>query len=86
AYAVLDSFVFGFAFEEAVLPSMDTGDFVEVATDIAGGLDPKVYPTLTAFTSEHVLQPDYSFGASFDFGLDLILEGLRRASQEEAQQ
>ncbi|MEZ5349073.1 MAG: hypothetical protein R2714_07720 [Microthrixaceae bacterium] len=31
-----------------------------------------------AFTGEHVLQPGYDFGRSFEFGLDLILAGLTR--------
>ena len=25
---------------------------------------------------EHALQPDYDYAAEFDFGLDLILDGL----------
>jgi len=27
---------------------------------------------------EHALQPDYDYAAEFDFGLDLILDGLER--------
>ncbi len=39
------------------------------------------YPHLTEFTTEHVLQPGYDYGDEFEFGLDLILDGLeRRAS------
>jgi len=30
----------------------------------------------------HVLQPGYNFGDSFEFGLDLIIEGLDRVSNE----
>jgi hypothetical protein len=28
---------------------------------------------------EHVLKPGYDYGAEFEYGLDLILEGLERA-------
>ena len=37
------------------------------------------YPHLAAFTVEHVLQPGYDFSDEFEFGLDLILDGLERA-------
>jgi hypothetical protein len=36
------------------------------------------YPSLAAFTAEHVLQPGYRFGDEFDFGLELVLDGLER--------
>ena len=76
-YAMLDSFVFGFALEEASLPAGGGPEMADVAgefADVFAG-----YPTLAAFTSEWVLRPGYSFGASFEFGLDLILDGLARA-------
>lgn len=84
-YAILDSFIFGFAFEESTLPATASPEISQVAADIAGLFDPEIYPTLAAFTQEHVLQDDYSFSASFDFGLDLILDGLARAAQEDLQ-
>jgi hypothetical protein len=37
------------------------------------------YPHLTQFTVEHVLQPGYDYGSEFEFGLDLVLDGLERA-------
>jgi Tetracyclin repressor-like, C-terminal domain len=36
------------------------------------------YPYLTELTIEHVLQPGYDYGDEFEFGLDLILDGLER--------
>ena len=41
----------------------------------------KHYPHLAEFTAGHVLQPGYDFGDSFEFGLDLILDGLERSTQ-----
>lgn len=81
-YAVLDSYVYGFAFQEATMPSVGEASFPEVAEEIASAFSPQIHPTLAAFTSEHVLQPGYSFGRSFDFGLDLILNGLLRAAAQ----
>jgi hypothetical protein len=37
------------------------------------------YPHLTEFSTEHILQPGYDFGAEFEFGLGLVLDGLARA-------
>lgn len=84
AYAVLDAFVYGFAFQEATLPSQMDGEFVEVAQDIAAAFDPESFPHLVGFTVNHVFQPGYEFGDSFAFGLDLILDGLERAAGSHA--
>ena len=83
AYAVLDSYVYGFARTEASLP-FDTPDQTnEVADEIMQGFAAGEYPNLVELTTQHVLQPGYDFGNEFDFGLDLILEGLERASRAE---
>ena len=39
---------------------------------------PGEHPHLAELTVEHVLQPGYDYGNEFDFGLDLILDGLER--------
>jgi hypothetical protein len=41
------------------------------------------YPHLIELTLEHVLQPGYDYGAEFEFGLDLILDGLERARGQQ---
>lgn len=81
AYAILDSFIYGFAFEEATLPAKDGGGFAEMAREISEGTPFGDYPYLAELTTEHVLKPGYDFGDSFEFGLDLIIEGLDEASQ-----
>jgi AcrR family transcriptional regulator len=79
AYAILDSFVYGFAFEEAVLPAGGGEGFAEIAEQIAAHFPADEYPHLAELTFEHVLKPGYDFGDSFEFGLDLIIDGLDRA-------
>ena len=37
------------------------------------------YPHLTELTVEHILQPGYDHGNEFEFGLDLVLNGLEEA-------
>lgn len=83
AYAILDSFIYGFAFEEATLPAQDREGFAEVAEQMAAYFPADQYPHLAELTFEHVLEPGYDFGDSFEFGLDLIIDGLDRAAQSE---
>lgn len=82
AYAILDSFIYGFAFEETTLPSGGEGGFSEAAEQIAAHFPSDDYPYLAELTFEHVLRPGYDFGDSFEFGLDLIIDGLERAAQD----
>lgn len=78
AYALLDSYVFGFALSENSLPINGPETVAEVADSMMHLFDPQAYPALLEFTTEHVLRPGYDFGAEFDFGLDLVLDGLGR--------
>jgi hypothetical protein len=79
AYSVLDSYVYGFALQEASLPFDTAEETAEVAEMIFKQLRPDEYPYLTELTVEHVLQPGYDYGNEYEFGLDLILAGLERA-------
>ena len=83
AYAILDSFIYGFAFEEAVLPAGGGEGFAEIAEEIAAQFPADEYPYVAELTFEHVLKPGYDFGDSFEFGLDLIIDGLDRAAADE---
>jgi len=37
------------------------------------------YPHLTEMAVQHILRPSYNYADEFEFGLDLILDGLERA-------
>lgn len=76
AHALLDSYVYGFALQEAMLPFDGHDSLVELASSILGQLDPAQYPHFVTMATEHVMQPGYDFGHEFAFGLDLILDGL----------
>lgn len=78
AYALIDSYLYGFALQEANLPATGGVEMQELATAMAAHLEP--YPHLARFTADHVLRPDYDFSAEFDFGLDLILNGIARTA------
>jgi AcrR family transcriptional regulator len=76
AFSVLDSYIYGFALQEASLP-FDTGEeTAEVAQAIMAQFATGSYPHLTEMAVDHVLQPGYDYGDEYQFGLDLILDGL----------
>lgn len=79
AFALIDSYIYGFAQQEASLPFQAGEVTAEVAEMFMMQMSPKDYPRLTEFAVEHVLKPDYNFGLEFEFGLDLILDGLERS-------
>ncbi len=81
AYALLDSYVYGFSMQEASLPATGGEDMAELAESIIEPFPAGSYQHLAEFTAEHVLQPGYDFRAEFEFGLDLILDGLDRVSR-----
>ena len=83
AYSALDSYIYGFALQQQNLP-FDTGEqAADVADTIMQGFPGAGYPYLAEFAMKHVMKPGYSFGAEFNFGLELLLEGLDRALAQE---
>lgn len=80
AYSVLDSYIYGFALQEANLPFATAEETTEVAQQILGQFPAGEYPHLTELAIEHILQPGYDYGDEFEVGLDLILDALERAA------
>ncbi len=79
AYSALDSYVYGFALQERGLPFDSPEKTGQVAETMLMQLPAGQYPYLTEMATEHVLRPGYDYGNEFEFGLDLILDGLERA-------
>ena len=78
AYALLDSYTYGFALQEAGLPFDGADTVVDVAEPIMEQFAIGEYPHLEAMATEYYLRPGYDFGDEFGFGLQLILDGLER--------
>jgi AcrR family transcriptional regulator len=76
AYSVLDSYIYGFALQQASLPFKTPNQAAEVADSIRRQFPADAYPHLTELAVKHVLQPGYDYADEFEFGLDLILNGL----------
>ena len=81
AFALIDAYVYGFALSEATLPVNGPETVTEVAGRMMDQYSPEDYPHLVEFTVEHVMKPGYDYGAEFEFGLDLVLDGLARSLQ-----
>jgi AcrR family transcriptional regulator len=80
AYSLLDSYIYGFALQEASLPFQTPQETAEVAQEIMAAFPADAYPHLAEIATEHALRPGYDYGDEFLYGLDLILDGLERAA------
>jgi AcrR family transcriptional regulator len=79
AFSALDSYIYGFALQQRALPFETREQTAELAQSIMASFPADEYPHLVELTVQHVLQPGYDYGDEFEFGLDLLLEGLERA-------
>jgi AcrR family transcriptional regulator len=79
AFSALDSYIYGFALQERNLPFHTPEETTELAHAIVARFPIEEYPHLAELTFEHVLQPGYDYSHEFEFGLDLLLDGLERA-------
>lgn len=85
AFALIDSYVFGFALSENALPIHGPDTVADTAASMMEQFfDAAAYPHLHEFTVEHIMRPDYDFGKEFDFGLTVILDGLARSLPDRA--
>jgi len=79
AYALLDSYIYGFALTKMNLPFESAEEAAEMAQRMLQPFLLDEYPNLLEMLTEHVMKPGYEYGDEFAFGLDLILDGLERA-------
>ena len=79
AYALIDSYVYGFALQEAALPFKGPETVAEVAEPIARQMPADKYPHFAEMVTELIMTPGYDFGDEFEFGLAVILDALTRS-------
>jgi AcrR family transcriptional regulator len=79
AFSALDAYIYGFALQQRALPFDTLEQAQEVGRQMFARMPPGAYPHLTELTVEHILQPGYDYGTEFEYGLDLVLDGLDRA-------
>ncbi|TCC07834.1 TetR/AcrR family transcriptional regulator C-terminal domain-containing protein [Kribbella soli] len=83
AYALLDSYTYGFALQEVGLPFEGSDTVGDIAEPIMDRFSTGEYPHLVEMATGYYLQPGYNFGDEFEWGLNLILDALAGAIRQE---
>jgi AcrR family transcriptional regulator len=79
AYSLLDGYIYGFALTRMNLPFDGPQEVAEVSQGMLEPYPLNAYPNLMEILTEHVMKPGYDYGNEFEYGLDVILDGLERA-------
>jgi len=90
AYSAMDSYIYGFALQETTLPFRDADEAVAEAErrqSAAENVMPpeafaKEYPFLFEI-AQQLSESRYDYDAEFEFGLDLVLDGIERLVERE---
>jgi AcrR family transcriptional regulator len=80
AYSVQDAYIYGFALQEKALPFDSAEESAAVAEAQRLQLEALAaeFPYLAEVVAGHVAEVGYDFSEAFEYGLDLILDGLER--------
>ena len=84
SYSVQDAYIYGYALQERGMAYQSQQQFAETAgkrvQQVEAAMEDvaRVYPYLAEVVGGHVAQHGHDFGEAFEFGLDVILEGLER--------
>lgn len=76
AFAIIDSFLYGFVLQEVAIPVSEGSEVADVMDEIVPPETLAELPYLAELAEQVVTRPDYSFAASFEVGLALVLDGL----------
>ena len=77
AFSLLDSYVYGFGRQQLNVSAVSDGTPEEMAEAFLQAIPADEYPYLREMVVEHAMKTGYDERADFDFGLDLILDGLQ---------
>ena len=83
ALSAIDAYVYGFAMQEKALPFDTEERSIEVIEHILAAMPADEWPHLVEFSREHVLKPGYDYGQEFEWGLDLVLDGLQESVRDD---
>lgn len=78
AYAIIDSYIYGFVIQELQIPATESTGMEKAKENMISANAQTPLPNLTRLMDEYINQPEYDFSDSFDFGLQLILDGLEK--------
>jgi AcrR family transcriptional regulator len=78
AFSVMDGYIYGFALQQTNMPIRTPEEIAQVGEGILQQLPANGYPHLVEMMVDHAMKPGYDYSDEFEFGLDLILDGLER--------
>lgn len=82
AFLILDTYIYGFQRQQSSLSLPEGVDTFDVADELLAELPPDVYPSLMAIAADFAVN-SHDEEAVFEFGLDLILDGLERTLESQ---
>jgi hypothetical protein len=77
---LVDSYVLGFALQETSFPFSNAEELAAVGEELLGQVQADEYPSFVRVGAE-LLASGFDYGNEFEFGLDLILDGIERVLQ-----
>ena len=83
AYSLLDGYIYGFALTRMNMPFDTEADMDAMAHQMFEPFPANEYPNLAEFVNTHVLKPGYDYAEEFEYGLDVILDGLEAALDQD---
>ena len=83
AISAVDSYVHGFVLQEVNLPFRDESELAAMTGAIMETFPATEFPYLFELTVEHVLQQGYDYGAEFDSGINIVLDGIAAMLDEQ---
>jgi AcrR family transcriptional regulator len=83
-YHALDSHIIGFTLWQLGFPFASDDEMQDLAGDFLRQLPAEDFPHLAEHVLHHLRESSDEDQSEFDFGLDLILDGLERAREREA--
>jgi AcrR family transcriptional regulator len=84
AYSVQDAYIYGFALQERTLEFGTSDEFAKTARKRVKEVETKIddaarlYPHLAEVVGSYIAQNGYDAARAFEFGLDVILDGLEK--------
>lgn len=82
AFLILDTYIYGFQRQQSSLSLPEGVETFDVAEELLATLTQDAYPSLLRIAADFAENP-HDEVAVFDFGLDLILDGLQRTLQSD---
>ncbi len=80
AYNLVDSYVLGFALQEVNMPFSNAEELAAVGELLIARVPADQYPNLVRVAAE-LLASGFDYADEFEFGLDLLLDGIERVVQ-----